>query len=63
MNPTNTISYGLAQARIADLHDQARHQSLIRAARVQRAQSNPQHRGSRISGHLHLRHRITPAVS
>ena len=30
MNPTYTVSYGLAQARIAELHDQARRQSLAR---------------------------------
>jgi hypothetical protein len=63
MNPTHTISYGLAQARIADLHDQARRQSLARAARSQGAQSKPQHRGSRIPGHLRLRHRVTTVVS
>ena len=63
MNPNHTISYGLAQARIADLHDQARRQSLVRAARSQGAQAKPQRRGSRIPGHLRLRHRVSTAVS
>lgn len=63
MNPTYTISYGLAQARIADLHDQAKRHSLARAARSQGAQSEPQPRVSRIPGHLRLRHRVATAIS
>ena len=67
MNPTYTISYGLAQARIAELHDQARRQSLARAARAARAvkaQSGSQPRSSGIPGHLRLVHRrrVTAAI-
>lgn len=68
MNPTYTISYGLAQARIANLHDQARRQSLARAARSgkaqSRAQSGAQYGSSRVPGHLRLvrRHRVSNAV-
>jgi hypothetical protein len=64
MNPTYTISYGLAQARIADLHDQARRQSLARAARAGKAQSGSQPRTSGVSGHLRLVHRrqVTAAI-
>ena len=32
MNPNTTISYELAQARIADLRHQARREGLVRAA-------------------------------
>jgi hypothetical protein len=53
----NPISYGLAQARIADLHDQARRQSLARAARSGKQQSASQPRSSRVPGHLRLIHR------
>lgn len=73
MNPTYTISYGLAQARIAGLHDQARRQSLARAARSgkarsgkaqSRAQSGAQYGSSPVPGHLRLvrRHRVSNAV-
>ena len=67
MNPTYTVSYGLAQARIADLHDQARRQSLARAARAARAGKAPsgaQPRSSGVPGHLRLVHRrrVTTAI-
>jgi len=57
MNSTHSISYGLAQARIAELHDQARRQSLARAARSGKPQSASQPRSSRVLGHLRLAHR------
>ena len=69
MNATHTISYGLAQARIAELHDQARRQSLARAARSGQAQSDQaqsasQPRAPRVAGHFRLVHRrrVTTAV-
>ena len=67
MNPTHTISYGLAQARIAELHDQARRQSLARAdraARTGKARSGSQPRSSGVPGHLRLVHRrrVTAAI-
>jgi hypothetical protein len=64
MNPNHSISYGLAQARIADLHEQARRQSLVRAARSVKAQSGSQPRSSRVPGHLRLVHRrrVTTAI-
>ena len=64
MNPTYTISYGLAQARIAELHDQARRRSLTRAARAGEAQSGSQPRSSGVPGHLRLVHRrrVTAAI-
>ena len=64
MNPTHTISYGLAQARIAELHDQARRYSLARTARSGQAQSGPQPGSSRVPGHLRLVHRrrVTTAI-
>jgi hypothetical protein len=64
MNPTYTVSYGLAQARIAELHDQARRQSLGHAARSGQAQSASQARTPRGAGHLRLVHRrrVTTAI-
>jgi hypothetical protein len=68
MNPTYTISYGLAQARIADLQDQTRRQSLARAARAAartgKARSGSQPRSSGVPGHLRLVHRrrVTAAI-
>jgi hypothetical protein len=64
MNPSHTISYGLAQARIAELHDQARRQSLARTARSGKPQSASQPRSSRVPGHLRLIHRrrVTTAI-
>jgi hypothetical protein len=64
MSPTYTIGYGLAQARIADLRDQARRQSLARAARSGAAQYGAQSGSPRVPGHLRLvrRHRVSSAV-
>jgi hypothetical protein len=64
MNPTYTVSYGLAQARIAELHDQARRQSLVHAARSGQAQPESQSRAPRGAGHLRLVHRrrVTTAI-
>ena len=64
MNPTYTVSYGLAQARIAELHDQARRQSVARAARAGKAQSGSLPRSSGVPGHLRLVHRrrLTTAI-
>lgn len=59
MNPTYTVSYGLAQARIAELHDQARRQSLAHMAR-----SASQPRPPRVAGHFRFVHRrrVTTAI-
>ena len=64
MNPTHTLNYGLAQARIADLRDQACRQSLARTARSGKAQSGAQSGSSRVPGHVRLvhRHRVSNAV-
>ena len=64
MNPTYTVSYGLAQARIAELHDQARRESLAHAARAGQAQSASQTRPPRVAGHFRLVHRrrVTTAI-
>jgi hypothetical protein len=64
MNPTYTVSYGLAQARIAELHDQARRQSLAHAARPGQAQPESQSRAPRGAGHRWLVHRrrVTTAI-
>ena len=64
MNPTHTISYGLAQAHLADLHDQARRQSLSRAAQTGKARYGSQPRSSGVPGHLRLVHRrrVTAAI-
>jgi hypothetical protein len=64
MNATHTISYGLAQARIAELRDQARRQNLARAARSGQEQSASQPRTPRVAGHLRLVHRrrVTTAI-
>ena len=64
MNPTYTASYGLAQARIAELHDQARRQSVAHSARSGQAQSASQPRVPRGAGHLRLVHRrrVTTAI-
>lgn len=63
MNATYTTSYGLAQARIAELQDQARRQSLARAARSGQAQSASQPRTPRVAGHLRLVHRRRPLTA
>jgi len=64
MNPTYTVSYGLAQARIVELHDQARRQSVAHAARSGQAQSASQPRPPRVAGHFRLVHRrrVTTAI-
>jgi hypothetical protein len=61
MNPSHTISYELAQSRIADLRHQARRENLARAARG--TQDEPQHHAPRIPRHLRHRHRLTTAAS
>ncbi|HEU5389775.1 MAG TPA: hypothetical protein VFV73_28135 [Streptosporangiaceae bacterium] len=64
MNPTYTVSYGLAQARIAELYDQARRQSLAHAARSGQSQSASQPRTPRVAGPRWLVHRrrVTTAI-
>jgi hypothetical protein len=61
MNPSHTISYELAQSRIADLHHQAQRENLARAARSQGTQDEPRHHAPRIPRHLRLRHRVATA--
>ena len=48
MHPSSTVSYDLAQARIADLRDQARREGFARAA----ARSTQPDR-TRVPGRLH----------
>ena len=60
MNPNPTVSYDLAQARIADLRHQARREGLARAA----ARSTQPDR-TRVPGRLRRpvrRHRAAPAA-
>ena len=60
MHSSYTVSYDLAQARIADLRHQARRDSLARAA----ARTTRQDR-TRVPGRLHRpvrRHRAAPAA-
>ena len=60
MHSSSTVSYDLAQARIAELHHQARRDGLARAA----ARSAQPDR-TRIPGRLHRpvrRHRAVPAA-
>ena len=60
MYPSTTVSYDLAQARIADLRHQARRDGLARAA----ACTTRPHR-TRVPGRLHRpvrRHRAAPAA-
>jgi hypothetical protein len=60
MNPNPTVSYDLAQARIADLRHQARLDGLARAA----ARTTRPDR-TRVPGRLHRpvrRHRAAPAA-
>jgi hypothetical protein len=59
MHPSSTVSYDLAQARIADLRHQARRDGLARAART----TQPDR--TRVPGRLHRpvrRHRAAPAA-
>ena len=62
MNPNSSVSYDIAQARIADLRHQARRAALARAARPE-----PQPNRFRISVSLRLwaarRRRVTAAIS
>ena len=60
MHSSSTVSYDLAQARIADLHHQARREGLARAA-ARTARPNR----TRVPGRLHRpvrRHRAAPAA-
>jgi hypothetical protein len=60
MYPSTTVSYDLAQARIADLRQQARRDGLARAA----ARTTRPDR-TRVPGRLHRpvrRHRAAPAA-
>ena len=60
MNPNPTVSYDLAQARIADLRHQARREGLARAAARSTQPDRP-----RVPGRLRLvhRHRAAAAAS
>lgn len=62
MHASPTVSYELAQARIADLHHQARREGLARAAVRSARPDQP-----RVPGRLSLRpvrrHRAAPAAS
>jgi hypothetical protein len=60
MNPYPSVSYDLAQARIADLRDQARRAGLARAA-ARSAQPDP----PRVPGRFRFvhRHRAVAAAS
>ena len=60
MNPSSTVSYDLAQARIADLRHQARRDGLARAAARTTQPDRP-----RVTGRLHRpvrRHRAAPVA-
>ena len=60
MHSTSTVSYDLAQARIADLRHQARREGLARAAARSTQPDRP-----RVLGRLHRpvrRHRAAPAA-
>jgi hypothetical protein len=60
MNPYPSVSYDIAQARIADLRDQARRGSLARAAARSAQPDRP-----RVPGRLRFihRHRTATATS
>ena len=60
MFPNSAVSYDFAQARIADLRDQARRGSLARAAARSTQPERP-----RVRGHLRFvhRHRAAAAAS
>ncbi len=58
MNPNPTVSYDLAQARIADLRHQARREGLARAA-ARSAQPDQ----SRVPGRFRLVHRHRAAAA
>jgi hypothetical protein len=60
MNPYPSVSYDLAQARIADLRDQARRGSLVRAAARSTQPDRPRARARLRFAH---RHRAAAAAS
>ena len=62
MNPNPTVSYDLAQARIADLRHQARREGLARAAARSTQPDRPRVPG-RLRIRLVLRHRAAAAAS
>ena len=61
MNPSTSVSYDIAQARIADLRHQARREALARAARPQSQPSRFRTSVSRFRAAY--RRRVTVAVS
>ena len=62
MNPNSSISYDIAQARIADLRHQSRRESLARAVARPARPDQPRVPGRR-SFRSVLRHRATAAAS
>ena len=58
MNPNPTVSYNLAQARIADLRHQARRESLARAAAHSTQPDRP-----RVPGRFRFVHRHRAAAA
>ena len=58
MNPNHTVSYNLAQARIADLRHQARREGLARAAAHSTQPDRP-----RVPGRLRFVHRHRTAAA
>ena len=58
MNPNPTVSYDLAQARIADLRHQARREGLARAAAHSTQPDRP-----RVPGRLRFVHRHRAAAA
>ena len=62
MNPSSSVSYDIAQARIADLRHQARREGLARAVALSTQPDRP-----RVAGRLRfrsaLRHRVAAAAS
>jgi hypothetical protein len=58
MNPNPTVSYDLAQARIADLRHQARREGLARAAARSAQPDRP-----RVPGRFRLVHRHRAAAA
>ena len=62
MNPNPTVSYDLAQARIADLRHQARREGLARAAARSTQPDRPRVPGRRRIRPV-LRHRAAAAAS
>ena len=62
MNPYSSVSYDLAQARIADLRHQARREGLARAATRSTQPDRPRVPGRRRFRSI-LRHRAAAAAS